>query len=92
MPVGVPVTVVLDHVLPGGQQPRDAPAPIRECGPGTPHSRGWEPEVGEAGDDCAAALEQATAEEHPQQMEETQIGADGHASDHTRQNAVDTVE
>ena len=71
MPVGLPVTFVVDQVVPGGQEPWRVPAPIRERGPRTPHSRLWQPEGGKAGDDRPTALEQATAEEHPQQMEET---------------------
>jgi hypothetical protein len=86
------MTVILDHLVPRGQQPRDAPATIRECGPGTPHCSGREPEGGHARDDRAATLEQAPAEEHPQQMAEPQIGADGYASNHTRQKAIVTVE
>ena len=37
-PVGLPVPIVLDQLLPGGQQPRCAPATICECCPGTPYS------------------------------------------------------
>ena len=65
VPVGLPVTIVLDQLLPGSQQPRCVSATIRECGPGTPHSGSGESEVGQARDDGATALEQATAEEHP---------------------------
>src|SRR5262249_16364455 len=50
------------------------------------------PEISEPWDNGPTALEQATAEQHPQQMEETQIGTDRHTSDHTRQNTIDTVE
>jgi hypothetical protein len=92
MPVGLPAAVVLDHVLPGSQEPRCVPGPIRECGPGTPPSRRGETQGSEARDNGAAALEQATAAQHPEEMEETQIGANGYIRDHTRQNAVDTVE
>jgi hypothetical protein len=88
VPVGLPVAVVLDHLLPGGQELRRAPATICERCPGTPHDRCWETEGGQAGNDGAAALEQATAEEHPQQVEETQIRAKGHASDYTRQHVL----
>jgi hypothetical protein len=92
VPVGLPGAVVLDDLLTGDQEPRRVPATIRERRPSTPHDRCWEPESGEAGNDGAAALEQATAEEHPQQVEEAQIRANGHASDYPRQNAVDTVD
>jgi hypothetical protein len=92
MPVGLPATVVLDHVLPGSQEPRCVPVPIRECGPGAPHSRRGETKVSEARDNGTTALEQATAEQHPEEMEEPQIGANGYVRDHPRQNAVDTGE
>ena len=92
MPVGLPAAVVLDHVLPGGQEPRCVPASIRERGPGTPRRRCSETKVRETRDDSAAALQQATAEQHPKEMEEPQIGANGYLCDHTRQKAIDTVE
>ena len=40
LPVGGPATVVLAPLVPGGQQPCEVPATIRECGPGTPHGGG----------------------------------------------------
>jgi len=91
VPVGLPMALVVDQLLPGRQEPRGVPAPIRECSPRTPHRRRRETEGSEAGDDGAAALEQAPAEEHPEQVEEAQIRTDGHASDDARQNAVETV-
>jgi hypothetical protein len=71
MPVGLPMAVVLDHVLPGGQKLRRTPVTIRECGPGPPHSCRTETESSESGDDRAAALEQAPTEQRPQEMEKT---------------------
>ena len=92
MPVGLPVTIVLHHLLPGSQELCGAPATICECGPGPPHGRRTEPKIGECGDDRAAALEQAPAEQRPQEVKEPQIGANGYMRDHMRQNVVNTVE
>ena len=69
-----------------------AHATIRERRPGTPHRCVRESESGQAGNDGATALEQATAEEHPQEMEETQIGTNRYVRDHTRQRVVDAVD
>ena len=92
MPVGLPAAIVLDDTLPGGQEPRGVPAPIREGGPGPPHGRRTEPEIGECGDERAATLEQPPTEQRPQEVEKAQIGTHGHVRDHTRQHVIDTVE
>ena len=72
--------------------PVGLPAPIRERGPGPSRSCRGETKVREARDNGAATLEQTTAEQHPEEMGETQIGANGNIRDHTRQNVIDTVE
>jgi hypothetical protein len=69
MPVGLPLTVVLHYALPDGQELRGTPVSISQGGPGPPHGCGTEPEIGECGDDCAAALEQASTEQRPQEVE-----------------------
>jgi len=69
MPVGLPMAVVLYHALPSGQERRNAPASIRQGSPGPPHGRGTETAIGECGDDRTAALEQATTEQRPQEVE-----------------------
>ena len=91
MPMGVPGAVVLEHARPGGQALRCVPAPIGESGPCTPHGRSGEPQVGEPRENRPTALEQAAAEEPPQQVEEAQIGANGHTRHDRRQKAVETV-
>src|SRR5262249_35648934 len=92
MPVGLPLAVGLHHALPGGQERRDAPAPIRECGPGPPHGRRTKTKIGECGNDRATTLEQAPTEERPQEVEKAQIGPKRHIGHNTRQNVIDTVE
>jgi hypothetical protein len=92
MPVGLPPALVVDQLLPGRQEPRSVPAPIRERSPRTPHRRLRATKVSEARDNGTAALEQAPTQAHPEQMAEAQMRANRHASDDTRQNAVDTVE
>jgi hypothetical protein len=78
MPVGLPVAIVLHHLLPGRQELGGAPAPIRERGPGPPYGRRTEPTIGARRDNRAAALEQAPAEQCPEEVEEAQIGATWH--------------
>ena len=92
MPVGLPVALVLHHLLPGSQELCGAPVTIRQGDPGPPHGRRTEPKISECGDDRAAALEQTPAEQCPQEVKEPQIGANGHVYDDTRQNVIDTVE
>jgi hypothetical protein len=92
MPGGVPVAVVLDHALPGVQKLRRAPMSIGESRPRTSHGCSGEPKGGEPRDNGSAALEQATAEEHPEEVDEAQIGAHGHTHHDMRQTVVDTVE
>ena len=83
----------LPHELfPGPQQLLGLPLAIRQSGPAAPDGIRRKSEIGESRKHCPTALEQATAEQHPQQMEETQIGTDRYTSDHTRQNIIDTVE
>ena len=71
---------------------REAPAPIRECGPGPPHGRRPEPKIGECGNDGAATLKQAPTEQRPQEMKKAQIGPKRYIGHNTRQNVMDTVE
>jgi hypothetical protein len=92
MPVGLPLAVVLHHALPGGQELRDAPAPICECGPGPPHGRRTETKIGECGNDRTATLEQAPTEQRPQEVEKAQIGPKRYIGNNTRQNVIDTVD
>jgi len=70
MPVGLPAAVVLHHALPRGQELRDALATIREGGPGPPHGRCPEANIGQGGDDRAAALEHAPTAQRPQKVEQ----------------------
>ena len=76
--LGLPVALVLPHLLPSSQELGGAPAPLRERGPGPPYGRRTEPKIGERRDDRAAALEQAPAEQCPEEVEEAQIGVNGH--------------
>jgi hypothetical protein len=92
MPVRLPLAVVLHHALPGGQEWRDAPAPIRECGPGPPHGCRTETKIGECRNDRATTLEQAPTEQRPQEVEKAQIGPKRHIGNNARQNVTDTVE
>jgi hypothetical protein len=90
--VGLKGPFLLHEVLPGPQQLLGLPLAIRQSGPAAPHGLRRQPEIGKSRNDCPTALAQATAEQHPQQIEETQISTDRHASHHTRQNTIDTVE
>jgi hypothetical protein len=92
LPVGLPLAVVLHHALPGAQERRDAPAPLRECGPGSPHGRCTETTCGECRKDGAATLEQASAEQRPQEVEKAQSGPQRDSGNHARHNVTDTVE
>ena len=82
----------LHELLPGPQQLLSLPLTICQSCPAAPDSIRSKPEISEPWDNGPTALEQATAEQHPQQMEEIQIGPDRHTSDHTRQHTIDTVE
>jgi len=92
MPVSLPLAVVLHHALPGGPERRDAPAPIRECGPGPPHGRRTATKIGKCGNDRTATLEQAPTEQCPQEVEKAYIGPKRHIGNNARQNVIDTVE
>src|SRR5262249_45173621 len=90
--VGLPVAVVLDHLLPGGQEPRRVPASIRERGPGAPRRRRGETNIGERRENRPTALEQAPTQERPQEVEKAEVGSKRHISHDTRQNMIDPVE
>ena len=90
--VSLKAAFLVDELLPGAQQLGGVPLAIRQSRPGAPDGIRSQPSIGKSWDDGSTALEQATTEQHPQQMEEPQIGTNRYASDHTRQNTIDTVE
>jgi len=76
--VGVEGLLVLYEVSPGLEQLRRVPLAICERRPGTPDCLLGQSERGESRDDGSSTQEEATAEEHPQEMKEAEIGANGH--------------
>ena len=73
--VGVQDRFLLDELLPRLQQLGRVPLAIRQSRPGTPDGLRGQPQRGQPRDHAAAAQEQATAQEHPQAMQEAEIGA-----------------
>jgi hypothetical protein len=71
--MGVKDLFLLDEVLPRLQQLGRVPLAICQSRRGTPDGLGGQPR-----DHGAAAQEQTTAQEHPQEMEEAEIGANEH--------------
>ena len=90
--VGVKGLFLPDELLPGLQQLCRVPLAIRERRPGTPDGLLGQPQRGQPRDHGSSAQEQATAEEHPQEMKEAEIGANGHTLYHTRQDVVHPVD
>lgn len=91
VPVGLPGAIVQDHLLPGDQETGRLPATIRERCPSPPQRRCGEAEGCQAGNDRATALEQAAAEEHPQEVEKAQIDPKRHRRNDTRQKVIHVV-
>jgi hypothetical protein len=91
VPVGLPLAIVLPHALPGGEERREAPAPLRQGGPGPPHGRRPATQSGECGHDCPATLEQAPTEQRPQEVEKAPIGPKRYIGNNARQNMTETV-
>jgi hypothetical protein len=71
--VGVKGLFLPDELLPRLQQLGCVPLAIRESCPGTPDGLRGQPQRGQPRDHGSAAQEQATAQEHPQEMKETEI-------------------
>ena len=90
--VGVQGLFLPDELLPRLQHLCRVPLAIRARGPGTPDSRRGPPQRGPPRDHGSAAQEQATAEEHPQERKEAEIGANRHTLSHRRQDAVHPVD
>ena len=90
--VGLQAALFTDELLPGAQQLGGVPLAIRQSRPAAPDGMCSQPQIGKPRDDGPTALEQATAEQHPQQMEEPQIGTARYPSDYARQNPIDTLE
>jgi hypothetical protein len=92
LPVGLPRAGVLPHALPGGEELGEAPAPIRECGPGPPHGRRTETQIGACGKNRAATLEQAPTQQRPQEVAKAHMGPKRCIGNNARQNVIDPVE
>jgi hypothetical protein len=90
--VGVEGLLLLHEMSPGREQLRRVPLAIRERRPGTSDPLLGQPERGEPRDDGSSTQEEATAEEHPQEMKEAEIGANGHPLYHTSQDVVHPVD
>lgn len=80
------------ELFPGLQQLCRVPLPIRQRCPGTPDGCLGQPQRCEPRDHSSSTQEQATAQEHPQEMKEAEIRANGHMLDHTRQDEVHSVD
>jgi hypothetical protein len=89
--VGMEGLLLLHEVSPGLEQLRRMPLAIRARRPGTPDCLLGQPERGAPRADGSATQEEATAEEHPQEMKEAELGANGHPLDHTSQDVVHPV-
>jgi hypothetical protein len=90
--VGVKDLFLPDEVGPGLQQWGHLPFAIRKRRPGTPHHLLGHPQGGSPRDHRASAQEQATTEEHPQEMKEAEMGPNGHRLNYTRQDGVHPVD
>jgi len=90
--VGVEGLLLLHEMSPGREQLRRVPLAIRERRPGTSDPLLGQPERGEPRDDGSSTQEEPTAEEHPQEMKEAEIGANGHPLYHTSQDVVHPVD
>jgi hypothetical protein len=90
--VGVKDLCMLYEGLPGLQHLGRGPLPLRPRRPGTPDGGLGQPQRGEPRDHGASTPEQATAQAPPQAMKETEIRANGHMLDHTRQDRVHPVD
>jgi hypothetical protein len=76
--VGMKGLFLPDELLPSLQHLGRVPLAIRERCPGTSDGLRGQPQRGQPRDHSSSAQEQATAEEHPQEMKEAEIGANGH--------------
>jgi hypothetical protein len=86
--VGVEGLFLPDEWRPRLQHLCRVPLAIRESCPGTPDGFRGQPQPGQPRDHGSSAQEQATAEEHPQEMKEAEMGANRHTLSHMRQDAV----
>ena len=90
--VGVQGLFLPDELLPRLQSLGRVPLAIRQRRPGTPDGLRGQPQRGQPRDHGSAAQQQATAQEHPQAMQEAEIGANRHTLYYTRQDGVHAVD
>ncbi len=90
--VGVQGLFLPDELLPRLQSLGRVPLAIRQRRPGTPDGLRGQPQRGQPRDHGSAAPQQATAQEHPQAMQEAEIGANRHTLYYTRQDGVHAVD
>ena len=90
--VGAQGLFLPDELLPGLAPLRRVPLAIRECRPGTPDGLLGQPQRGQPGDHGSSAQEEATTEEHPEERQEAESGANGHTLDHMRQDSVHPID
>ena len=92
VPMGKKAALVLDELLPGLQQLLCLPLAVGQCRPATAHRLVGEAGVCQGWDNGSATEEELAAKQHPQQVEEAQVGSDIDTCEHPRQNGVDTVD